>query len=112
MRRLVGIGLIALPLLLPAQSGDHSPPQLTKMGKAVFSFSRDGFVQPIFPAKFRVTPQEPGVVIPQGVVVCDFFLRVRDIGRNGERVVIVHEIIFRCNKQLFLVTATIFQGEP
>jgi len=113
MRRLIGIGLIALPLFLSsAQSVDPSPPQITRIGKAVFNFSADGTAQPVFPAKFRVAPLEPGIVAPQGIVVCDFFSRVRDVGHSEGRVVIVYETVLKCNKQLFVVKGTIFQGEP
>lgn len=87
-------------------------PKLTRKGRAAFAFQEDGKAIPVLGVGFQVRPlSSPPGELPRGIVTCDFFARVRDVGKDGETTVIVHETAFKCDGRFYVVTGLYFQGD-
>lgn len=87
-------------------------PKMTRKGRAAFAFQEDGTVVPVLGAGFQVRPlsSTPGE-LPRGIVTCDFFARVRDVVKDGEITIIVHETAFKCDGAYYVVTGLFFHGD-
>ncbi|MCI0529575.1 MAG: hypothetical protein L0Y56_19205 [Nitrospira sp.] len=99
--------LLLTLIVAPIHGADE---KLSKRGKGVFNFSK-GYVQPIFPPSFTVAPENIATALPQGIVVCEFFARVRAVGEYEGKTVIVHETLLKCGDDYFRITGMLFQKE-
>ncbi len=91
---------------------DSAPPadQFSRMGKAWFQF-KDGRAMPLLPAAFMVKPL--GALpspVPQGVMACEFFKRVRGVGEYEGKPLIVQETVLKCGGAYYLLNGVLFQG--